>query len=133
MAFNATLSYLAAQYYGVEGISLGFTIASVINGLLLFIILRLKLGDELTDLESNFDLPLLTATMKIILATVIMGIVSYSLIYAIGPRVNTHTVVGIFTQASLSGLGGILVYAALTYWMGFGEVRYVKQLLFRQR
>jgi putative peptidoglycan lipid II flippase len=132
MAINAVLSYIGAQHYGVAGIALGFTVASVVNCILLFMALRLKLGNLIWGMESIFDLPLLKAIMKLAFATFVTGIVSYSLLYVIGPRVNTHTVIGIFLQAALASLGGALVYFVLTFLMGFGEARYVKRLVSRR-
>jgi len=132
MAINAVLSYISAQHYGVAGIALGFTIASVVNCILLFMALRLKLGHLIAGLESVFDLPLLQAVMKIAFAAFFTGIVSYSLLYLVAPFLNTHTVIGIFLQAALASLGGAIVYFVLTYFMGFREARYISRLIWRR-
>ncbi len=132
MVINAILSYIGAMHYGVAGIALGFTIASVVNCILLFMALRLKMGNLIEGMESIFDLPLLKAIMKIVMATFATGIVSYSLLYLIAPYLNTHTVIGIFTQAAIASIGGAIVYFVLTYFMDFEEARYVKRLIFRR-
>ncbi len=125
MIINVIVSVFAAQHYGVLGIALGFTIASIFNGLVLFLALRLKITHYAQDLETIFDLPLLEAVTKIIAATLAMGITSYVLLYWLADHINTHTVYGIFTQAAISGLGGILVYWAITIVFGFKESTYV--------
>jgi peptidoglycan biosynthesis protein MviN/MurJ (putative lipid II flippase) len=110
------------------GIALGFTIASIVNCVLLFMALRWQLGNAFEGLESSFDLPLLKSAIKVIFASLLTGITSYSLLYVMAPRVNTHTVVGIFTQAAVASIGGVIVYFILTYLMGFEEAQYVTRL-----
>jgi putative peptidoglycan lipid II flippase len=132
MVINAVVSYFGALHYGVAGIALGFTMASIINAVLLFMAMRLQLGGAIEGMESLFDLPLLVSTMKIIFSTLAAGIASYSLLYLVAPHVNTQTVVGIFIQAAIAGLGGVFVYVALTYSMGFAEARVLRKL-FRKK
>jgi len=133
MALNVTLSYFFAlriysihinlppiifslQTGGVVGIALGFAIASIINVLALFIILRQQLGKDLNNTPGvikDFDLGLTQDVIKILAASVIMGIVGYTSIYLLAPLVNTRTGLGILIQSGLSVLLSVIVYIYL--------------------
>lgn len=131
VAVNAIVSYEGAQHYGAAGIALGFTSASITNCLLLFMALRLHLGKYLEGLESTFDLPLLKSAVKIILAALLAGIVSYSLLFLVGPYFNTRTTLGIFLQATVAFAGGGIVYLTFTHLMGFRETRAFRRFLLK--
>ncbi len=121
MLLNGILSYFLSQGLGVVGIALGFVIASTVQCILLFVFLHRALASKHTeeiDIALDvFDDTLVTQTLKIMLASVVLGGVSYLTLYLVDPILNTHTVFGIFAQAAISsGIGGI-VYIALTRYM----------------
>lgn len=106
---NVYLSWLFTHGHydlGVAGLALGFSIATVINGALLWVFLRSKLGslDEDRILKSLF---------KMTIAGLFMGI---SIQYAktlIAPYVNMDTFIGISSQGVGAGLIGLIVYVIL--------------------
>ncbi len=120
---NIILSYWAALHYGVIGIALGFTIASVFDAILLFITLRMQIGAEVSHMETVFDLPVLKAIMKIIVATLFMGVLSYAMLYFLAPLFNTSRAVGIILQAGIAASAGIATYVILTILMGFKDLQ----------
>ncbi len=140
LAFNATLSYIFAMRFGVVGVALGFTIASIINCLMLFIVLRRQLGREAVHSAqkiSKFDLTLIAAISKILLATIGMGVVSYGTLYAIAPLVNTRTTLGILIQSGTAVAAGIIIYAVIGYLIGLHETKqllsFLKKLVYKSQ
>lgn len=90
-------------WFGVEGLALAFTLASMINTALFWIFLRLRLGS--LDEEN-----ILRAVYKMSVAALLMGLAIQGLKYVVAPIVNMETFLGIFTQGAIAGLGGLVVY-----------------------
>ncbi len=129
IAVNVILSFLMAFKYGPRGLVYAFVLASTFNALTLFVALRKKLIREAgQNLINNFDSAIIAATMRIIFASLIMGLVSYGLIYVIAPFVNTRTFFGILIQSGFASLGGILVYLLMALALKMPEVRPILKL-----
>ncbi len=117
MVINATLSYFLAQGLGVVGIALGFVIASTVQCILLFVFLHryLNTKDPATEkVLTVFDATIVTQTLKILLASIFLGIITYGSLYLLEPILNTHTVFGIFAQATISTMLGGIAYIVIT-------------------
>jgi putative peptidoglycan lipid II flippase len=129
MLLNIFLAYELASQHGVVGIALGFVLANLANCLVLFLLLHRKLNkhkEENKEIRA-FDMGLLYAVLKIIIASFCMGLVAYSAIYAVSPFVNTRTVLGILVQSGLAcGLAGV-TYLIATYVMGIHETHKILQ------
>ncbi len=130
LGFNATLSYLLAEQYGIIGVAIGFTVANSLNCLLLFILLRFDISKD-WEIPNTFDKEILTSVIKIITASVLMGLTGYILLQIVGPLVNTHTLIGIAIQASTAGLGALGIYAVLAYAFGLPEAKYSLNYIFK--
>ena len=130
LGFNATLSYLLAEQYGIIGVAIGFTVANSLNCLLLFILLRFDISKDWA-VPNTFDKEILTSVIKIITASVLMGLTGYILLQIVGPLVNTHTLIGIAIQASTAGLGALGVYAVLAYAFDLPEAKYSLNYIFK--
>lgn len=115
MVLNIVLSLIFAPHFGVPGLALADTIADIVNAALLIFLLR-NMAGYLDDTN------ILKSTMKITIASLGMGFAAYGLLYATAAVFNTHTVVGIVSQAAVSGLGGIVVYIALMFAMKSQEL-----------
>ncbi len=115
MTVNIGLSLILAPRMGVPGLAWADTVADILNAALLIFLLRNMAG----YLDDN---NILKSTVKITAASLGMGFASYGLLYATASFLNTHTVVGIVTQAAISGLGGIIIYIALMYAMKSPEL-----------
>jgi putative peptidoglycan lipid II flippase len=89
--------------FSVLGLPIAFALAGIFN----FIVL---LG--VFDKKIKFWHPriVLDSFWKVIIACLLMAITIYALLYVLNLFVNTRTFVGIFMQASLAGLGGIVIY-----------------------
>ncbi len=116
MAINAVLSYYLSVGLGIIGIALGFVIASAFQLALLMMYLHKHIQSELKnhDIVHQSDYYIIASTAKIIIATLIAGIVAYVALYIVAVMVDTHTVFGIFIQASLAGFAGVAAYLGIT-------------------
>ena len=124
MVITGFSSYFLAQDLGIVGVALGFVIASTVQCILLFVFLHRYLNTTDTTTQkvlTVFNTTIVTQTLKIILASVLLGGVSYATLYLLDPILNTHTVIGIFAQAGIAtSLGGI-VYIAVTRYLNVME------------
>lgn len=116
LGLNIYLSITLSAAMGVAGLGLGFSIASVLNMLALWLLLRKRLG----DLD---DSRVFSSTMKITLASVIAGWALYSTLVIAAPYVDTHTGLGLMVQASVAGSVGLLVYVGLGKLVKLEEMR----------
>lgn len=121
---NGALSYFLSFGLGIQGIALGFVLATTLNCILLFGSLHRKLshspGVPVSVME-KFDRVIIKRAVKIVLASISMGLVSYILLYLLAPFLNTHTVIGLFLQAAIAGGIGIVWYIGITGWLGLHE------------
>ncbi len=87
----------------VLGLPLAFSIASIINFLILLKVFSQKISWwHPEDILKSF--------LKICLASLLMGFVVYNLLYVLDLFLDTHTFIGIFLQAGLAAISGILIY-----------------------
>ncbi len=134
LVVNGVLSYYLSFGLGIKGIALGFVIASTVNCILMFGALHRAFNKEpgvSPALLRKFDGAIVRRTFKIIFASIIMGLVSYGVLYLVEPLLNTHTVVGIFLQALIAGVSGIGVYVLLTRWFKLQEGDQIVQILLK--
>lgn len=111
---------------GASGIALGFSLASILNCLLLFVALRSSLfkKSENPGLKlAEFDGKIASAIWKIIFASACMGILSYSMLQILAPFLPTRTVLGILLQAGISCLIGAICYIYFCNKFGLGTAK----------
>jgi len=96
-------AWIFAVYLGVPGLALGYAMGGVAYLILLWIFLERKVGDL------NFR-EILTSGLKILLASFLAGLAAYLMLQVMDKFVNTHKVLGIFTQGLVAGIVGIIVY-----------------------
>jgi len=92
--------------FGVEGLALAFSIASIFNLALLWVFLRLRLKN-LNEFE------ILPSLYKMSVAAIFMGIALQAMKILMDKIVDTHTFFGIFSQGLIAGAFGILVYSLI--------------------
>lgn len=117
---NVVLALILTKYLGVMGLALSFSCTSILNWILLFLILRLKIGD-LNDKE------ILLSTIKIVFASLIMGFTIQIVKVLIAPLVDMQTGFGILIQMAGSLLFGIAVYLGLSFLLKCKEIEAVKE------
>jgi len=91
---------------GVSGLALSFSIASVVNFILLWVLLRLRLK----NLNEHLILP---ALYKMSVAAIFMGLAIQGMKTVTATFLNTHTFLGIFLQGLIAGLVGLIAYTAI--------------------
>ena len=105
---NVVLSLWLSRSYGVAGLALGFSIASILNFILLWLALHIEIG--------NLDeLRILSSTIKFSAAAVLTGITVQSVKLLVWPYIDMTRTWGVFTQGFLAGLSGILIYAIICW------------------
>lgn len=110
MAVNAilsiTLPFIHSLQLGVAGIALAFSIAGIVNATLLFFWLHDKVG------ALDPDHKIFESTARLILASLLMGFITYGSLYFFDMFVNTNRVIGLLLQT-----GGAVTLGALSYFV----------------
>jgi len=123
MAVNAILSvtfpFIPSLGLGVAGVALAFSIAGIVNAVLLAIVLHEKVG----ILDHNHKI--FESTTRLIIASVVMGIVVHYSLYLFDIGVDTHRVTGLFLQTTGAVILGSLTYFLLTWLFKCEEVKFV--------
>lgn len=122
IALNIVLSFLFAKNLGVIGLALAFSISSILNMILLYILLHRK-SKDLDDQTIFFS------TIKISLLSFVAGLVSYFALRFLDNFVNMQTFVGILIQGFGAASAGLLIYLILAIVFKLEEVSLVRKLL----
>jgi putative peptidoglycan lipid II flippase len=117
LLLNITLSYHFSLTMGVAGLALGFSIASIANVFVLWLLLRKRLGD-LDDHKVS------SSIMRISLISVVAGWIMYAVLFGIAPLVDTHTGFGLMLQAGGAGVVGLAVYLGLAKIFKLDEFKF---------
>ncbi len=126
MIFNVVLGILFSQRWGISGLALAFSLASIVNMLMLLAALRLKIG----DLD---DQNILRSTFKILVSSAALGLVVQRMKYFIAPLVDMQTFWGVFLQTAMAGLVGAMVYFVITLILQAPEIENIRQWLINAR
>lgn len=122
VCINAVLAWWLSSWMGVYGLALAFSIASLLDMLMLLAALRVRMG----DLD---DRQIMNSTFKILVGALFMGLAIQGGKYLIAQFVNMRTYVGIFLQtAGALGVGGMVYLIIALYW-DFSEVEIIKHWL----
>jgi len=102
---NVFLSLWLAGRLGIAGLALAFSLASIINFILLWLVLRLEVGymDEIKILFS---------TVKFSVAAIASGLAVQGIKLVVWPLVDMSKLWGVLAQGLTAGLAGIFVYLA---------------------
>ncbi len=122
IALNIILSFLFAKNLGVVGLALAFSISSVLNMILLYILLHRK-SKDLDDQTIFFS------TIKISLISFVAGVATYLALQYLSKLVDMQTFLGILIQGLGAGLCGLLIYLILAIVFKLEEVTLVSKLL----
>lgn len=119
---NILAALLLAPSMGVYGLALAFSMAAILNMLLLLGTLRSRLGDIDDD-------KIIASTLRIVSASMMMGIVIQGIKYVIAPMVDMQSYLGILIQTTGSLLGGAIMYLALALYFHFSEAEMVGKFI----
>jgi len=115
VATNIILAWGLAKTLGVAGLALAFSISSIINLALLWVILRKKIG----SLDGK---NIIISTSKFLSAGFFMAIFIQGMKYVIEPFFGTQTFIGIFLQGLIAGTIGFAVYGLICFWLKSPEM-----------
>lgn len=116
---NILLSLVLSHFYGVLGLAIAFSISNLLHMFILYYFLRHKLG----DLD---DARIVDSGLKIVGASVLMGVVVVGMKYFLAMGVNMQTFVGILIQGVVAGVVGIVSYIIFTMVLRCEEVSMVR-------
>jgi len=100
--------YLKETWLGVSGLALAFSIAMIVQLLLLWLTLRTKIGSfqEIKSLQFIY---------KIFVAAVVMAVAVQFLKAPLAAAVDMTKFWGIFTQGTISGITGLMIYCIICH------------------
>jgi putative peptidoglycan lipid II flippase len=110
----------------VEGLALAFSFASFVNMILLYVLLRKKLG-HLDDHK------IFLSVVKIISISFIMGAVVQAAKYFLVLGINMQTFVGVFIQGIGSAAIGLIVYLVLALIFKCDEITIISEWLVKAK
>jgi putative peptidoglycan lipid II flippase len=127
IAFISIITNIIAAFYlsgifGVQGLAMAFSISSIINMLLLYLVLYYRV-----DLLNNNKI--FSVLLIVTFNSLIAGFIANRVLHLVAPLLNTRTFVGIFIQGLLAGLCGLIIYLILSILFKLEEVRIVKNKL----
>lgn len=105
----------ATPRYGIVGLVAGYSLSTVIQTAVLWMLLHRSIG----SLKESTIVNLLA---KVSIAVIGMGIVIQGFKYTLGNMLNINTFVGIFTQGIISGIAGILIYGFICHLLRVEEM-----------
>ncbi len=125
VAVNVALAFPLSRIYGVQGLALAFSVAAIVQLILL-------LGALHYELDGFEDRKVFFSTVKIVLATFIAAAVAQVLKVPIAEVVDMQRFWGIATQLIGSFGGGILAYIAVCMAMKSEELEIIKKYIPRR-
>ncbi len=126
---NIILALILIGKMGLSGLVWAFSISSIINAFLLFLIF----GTKTSQLNKKIK-EIIYSVFKVIFASLLAGIFIQILKYFIGvdPFGPERTLVGILTQFLVSFLGGLVVYGLVGKLLKIEEVNYFARIVKRK-
>ncbi len=124
LVINIVGSLILGPKMGVAGLALAFSISSIINFLILFLILKLHLGQ--LDEKRVFN-----STIKIVFISLIMAAAIQTIKNLVGLSVNMHTFTGVLIQFLSAAFGGGIFYLVLSLLFRCQEIELIKKYLVR--
>ena len=113
--------YLLKKGMGAPGLALAFSVGSVLDLALLWVLLRHRVGDLA-------EKKIFIALVQLSGAGLLMALVIQIMKTLLASVVNMQTGLGIFTQGFLAGVAGLLAYVGVAYAMGSEEAKDVMRL-----
>jgi len=107
-AINIVAGLYLSKIYGVVGLAMAFSLASLVNFALLWVVLRIKIGslDEYKIVRSLYLMSI---------AGIFMGIVVQVMKPVVTSFVELETFFAVFVQGLVAGIAGLVVYGAILW------------------
>lgn len=122
---NVILAFILRPHLGVAGLALAFSIASILNFLLLWLVLYQQIGSlDLTKI--------LKSVIKFSASAIAAGAMVQVLKLAIWPFIDMTTFWGVFIQLVVAGTGGAFTYLFFCYLLKSEELDSAMKVLTRR-
>ncbi|MFA4941523.1 MAG: murein biosynthesis integral membrane protein MurJ [Patescibacteria group bacterium] len=105
---NVAFSLYFSREMGVAGLALAFSLASILNFILLWLALRFSIGQM-------DETKILVSTIKFSAAALVCGITVQGVKIMVWPFIDMTKFLGVLTQGLTAGLAGIFIYGAVCY------------------
>jgi putative peptidoglycan lipid II flippase len=115
VAFERIIALYFARKMGVVGLALSFSLANVLNFVLLWLMLRIELG------EMNGK-KIIISVSKFIVAGVACGVIAQEMKGIVWPIIDMGKFWGVLVQGSVAGIGGLLAYALVCWGLRSEEL-----------
>lgn len=112
---NIFLSIYLARFWGVVGLTMGFSVSQLLNFILLWIFLRHKVG-------SLGESEIISSVFKISVAGILMALTIQFGKIPLARIFNLDTFLGIFGQGAIAGLAGLAVFVLAAYLLKTQEL-----------
>ena len=116
LGLNALFSVYLSRTLGPYGIIWGFTISSLFNAFLLYLLLS-------TKVETLDSFYIFKSAAKIILASAMLASVTYISLQVFASHFGNNTVITIFSQGFLAGIAGLAIYFAAAVALDIKEAK----------
>ncbi len=122
---NVLASVIFSRELGVAGLALAFSMANIVNLVLLWVAMRIKIG----DLE---EIEILSSVVKFSIAALVMAVFIQLIKGVVGPLVDMTKFWGIFIQGVSAGIVGMGAYFGILYLLKSEEFLTFKSALVRK-
>ncbi len=119
MAVNVGLAWWLAPQMGVQGLALAFSVAAILQMVLLLGVLHWQLG-------GFHDAEVLGSMLKIASASIVAGVVLQLLKVPVAEMVDMRRFWGVFTQLTITGLAGLITYLIMMWLFKSKELSALK-------
>jgi putative peptidoglycan lipid II flippase len=122
LVINIIGAIFLGRIYGIFGVAIAFSFASILQMIVLLTVLRVKVG-YLDDKK------LVWSTLKISALSLLTGILGYVVMQVIAPLVDMRTFIGILSQTVATIIIGGGAYIILSLLFRFEEVEIIHKML----
>jgi len=126
VGINIGASIYLGHSWGVEGLAAAFSISAIFNMAALLFVLRMRLG----DLD---DKNLIRSTFKITFNSIVAVFISYLMLRVMSSLVDMQTFWGVFWQAGVATIIGLIVYLILAKLTKSQEIKIIFEMLNKLR
>ena len=116
VAISIALGKILSLSMGVEGLALGYSIGAMVNTVVLYIILRVKM-------KIPNEIELFWFSLKVLAATVVMVVAMQWTKVLADIFVDMQRFWGVATQTLIAVVIGLLVYGVITWLLGCEEIK----------
>lgn len=124
-AINILIVVMLIGKYQLIGLAVAFSVASIVNMILLLSALRIKL-------DSLDDKNIIKSVFKISVASLIAGVAVQYLKHFVNNYVDLDTFIGIFIQLMVSGGVGVMIFILASYFLKMEEFYYFKKSIIKR-